>query len=510
MEAKAVKHFFDCLYDALSIEDPGTFIFSEALEAELAKIVPEPMSDVSQHDISNLVHRLKENALGRPDLIDGEVRNTPALFIPFACELLAKRWYEIKDTPQDYTYCSVKQNEPYLTFVKKLVNFSVSCLTKRPDLNVSIKRWMKMFCYDDKLVSNIYALLIPTLTQALDFVTQGCLIDTDLHNYVLSENEKSLFSLKNSQDSFDKGTGFFNVDVAPVRFFTSLEKERIKQKPWRLRPLCVNSTYVDFIITKSHPAPLPGRSIINDIHHLLSRAKIINTDPEFSFEGLRTKYSVNNETLSSLHIYYLWELYVAKHYDAYKAQCESKGLRASQKGAEDYLESKFNATLDTSGRAQNEVTLGYLSTKSCQAQMTIIVSDMLKYCDALKTQQPEQYQRLMNLVLCEGKTRPTTFFSLLESLRFGENCSTAALLSEFSCIFDEVQRRMVEISQPERQLMQKSEAVPVPSARNFGIFSYFYPSSSSNQKESPSEQHEDPNSVVNKLAYSPEGSHGLI
>ncbi|NCT57327.1 MAG: hypothetical protein GW760_06445 [Legionella sp.] len=506
MEAFVVKQFFNCLSGALSIEHPGTFFFSDVLQVKLAEIVPNPASDIPLHDISNLVYRLKENALGRPDPIDGEVRNTPELLIPFACELLFQRWCVIKDTPQDYTCCSVKKNEPYLSFVKQLVNFSVLLLKQKSELKPFIDRWLKMFSLDGKIVSNIYALLIPTLTQTINVVTQDCLSSTDLHHYILSEDEKSLFSIKNSEISFNKGEGFFNIDVAPVRFFTSSEKDRIKQKPWAFRPSFMRDTLVDFIITNAHSAPLPSRPIIDVIQNFLNRAKAVDSDPRFSFEGLRTKYrcSIKNEQLSSLDTFYLWELYVAENYKFYEARCASEGLVASQLGAEEYLAPGFRFKLNTSGRAQSDETLRYLSEKTCQAQMTSIVSELLKYCDALKLEQPEQYQRLMNLVLYAGKTRPVTFFSLLKSLRIGENCSTASLLSEFSRIFEDVQQRMAENSQPDPALIKQSEPVPIPPSRRFGILSYFYPSS---RVDIPREE---PSSVADKLAYSPERGNGFI
>ncbi|MDF1828076.1 MAG: hypothetical protein P1U39_07330 [Legionellaceae bacterium] len=501
MEALVVKQFFNCLSDALSVEHPGTFFFSDAQQSKLNELVHKPASDIPQHDIAHLIYRLKENALGRPDPIDGEMRNTPERLIPFVCDLLAKRWHVIKDTSEDYTCCSIEKNKPYISLVKQLVNFSVLLFNQNPKLKPFIDRWLKMFSFNGKMVSNIYGLLIPTLTQTINVVTQDCLSGTDLHHYILSENEKSLFSVQNSERSFNKGEGFFNIDVAPARFFTPREKDRIKQKPWALRPSFMNSLGVDFIITKRHPAPLPRRPVIDVIQNFLSRARAVDSDPRFSFEGLRTKYKVNNEKLSSLDIFYLWELYVAENYKFYEARCESKGLTASQQGAEEYLAPAFKSQLNTSGRAQSEVTLRYLSKESCQAQMTAIVSDLFKYCDALKIEQPEQHQRLMNLVLYTGKTRPVTFYSLLKYLKAQNNCSTASLLSEFRQIFEEVEQRMSGNSQSACASSEQSEPVPIRPSRGLGILSYFYPAN----------QREEPRSVTDTLAYSPpERGNGFI
>ena len=199
MEALVVKKFFDLLSKALSSEHPGSFSVSESLRQALSSAVPDPVVGVRAHDISYLVYRLKQNALGLPDPIDGKIRNTPATLIPFASDLLAKRWDVIKDTREDYTRCSASQNQLSLTFVKQLANFSLSSLGCEPHLESSMRRWMRAFAIDDnKIKANIYALLIPTLTQTIDPISQDIIINFDFHRLVLSEAGTSLLSLKNS------------------------------------------------------------------------------------------------------------------------------------------------------------------------------------------------------------------------------------------------------------------------------------------------------------------------
>ena len=64
MEALAVKQLFDLLAAALSSEHPGEFRFSDEMKQSLSNTVPEPTIGTKPHDISYLLYRLKQNALG--------------------------------------------------------------------------------------------------------------------------------------------------------------------------------------------------------------------------------------------------------------------------------------------------------------------------------------------------------------------------------------------------------------------------------------------------------------
>jgi hypothetical protein len=323
MEALAVKQFFNCLSDALSLEHPGVFFFSEKQLDMLSEIVPVPAQSTPRHDIAYLVYRLKQNVLGMPDPVDGKITREPEKLIPFACELLAMRWDVIKNTAEDYTRCSVMQNQIALAFVKQLANFSLKLSDHEPRLKFSIQRWMKVFSTDgQKTEFNIYALLIPTLTQQLDPISKDIISNSHLHCFILSDDGRSLFSLKNSQDSFDRGDGFFNIDVVPSRLFTESEKERIRQKPLVLRPAAMVRT--DFIVTRSYPGPRVTRATEIAIKKMLARAVAIATDPALNFAAFKQKYTIENQSLSQQDIDCLVDIHLDKFRDDERIRLRSQ------------------------------------------------------------------------------------------------------------------------------------------------------------------------------------------
>lgn len=522
MEAIAVKQFFNCLSDALSSEHPGVFFFTKALQEKLSDIVPEPTMSTSNHDISYLMYRIKQNVLGMTDPVDGNTgkhRDKPEMLIPFACDLLAQRWNEIKDTSEDYTRCSVKTNQLALTFVKQLANFSLKLSDQQPQLRLQIQRWMKVFSPDgNKTEFNIYALLIPTLTHNIVPISLDSIMEYDLHKFVLSKDEKSLISLKNSHDSFERGEGFFNLDVFPSQFFTALEKERIKQKPRDLWPLAI--VYTDFIVTKTYPAPALNSVVKNTILHMLDRAEAVELDPRLSFAGFKVKYHENNEPLTPEDIDYLVDIRVAKFRDDERRSESRKLGTADEKEDERRFESdverlklSFRADLDISGKAQSDETLSFLALKARQNEIATITAEMLVYCDVLKQEQPDQHQRLMNQVLYDGKTQPKTFYFLLKYVPNAIDCSSVALLTNLKNLFRSQQPHAIPITGAKKIAQNEAEpSVSSVSSGVGGIFSYFYTSStdsnsrskSDSKSDSTSESKGEPQSVTDKLAYSPE------
>jgi|GEM_PF-1816627 len=503
MEALAVKQFFNCLSDALSLEHPGVFFFSEKQLVILSEIVPEPAISTQKHDISYLLYRLKQNVLGLPDPVDGKITCEPEKLIPFACELLAMRWDVIKDTSEDYTRCTVEKNLLSLAFIKQLANFSLKLSDHDPRLKFSIQRWMKVFATDGtKTEFNIYALLIPTLTQQLDPISKDIISNSHLHRLILSDDGMSLFSLKNSQDSFDRGEGFFNLDVFPSRLFTPSEKERIKQKPHVLRPAAMVRT--DFIVTKSHPAPRVTRTTENVIQNMLARAVAVETDPALNVAAFKQKYTIENQSLSQQDIDCLMDIHIAKFRDDERIRLRYQKPACTDMIAEDRrlvldIERKklmFRSSLDTSGKAQSDNTLSFLALKARQNEIATITAEMLVYCHVLKQEQPDEHTRLMNQVLDDGRTQPKTFSYVLKYIPSAIDCSSVALLTNLTRIFKPKQQD--SMSMADSNGLEKSTAIPI--SGRAGIFSFFYSSS----------QREDPNSVANKMAYSPERGNGFI
>lgn len=489
MEALVVKKFFDLLSKALSKEHPGSFSFSDSLRQALSSAVPDPVISVRLHDISYLVYRLKQNALGLPDPIDSMIRNTPATLIPFACELLANRWDVIKDTVEDYTCCSVSTNQPSLTFVKQLANFSLSALGCEPHLESNMRRWMRAFSIDgNKIKPNIYALLIPTLTQTIDPISRDIIINFDFHRLVLSEAGTSLISLKNSDDWFKRGEGFFNIDQGQPRLFTELEKRRIKQKPREFWPSAI--LYTDYIVTKSYRGPRLAITTKNTILNMLDRAAAIESDPNLSFAAFKQKYNIENKALSSQDIGYLWDAEEAKYREQERIKCQSSDpeLRdeaeeaSMREAAIERLKCGFKTNIETSGKAQSDETLSFLALKTRQAEIATITAEMLVYCDVLKDENPDEHQRLMNQVLVDEKTQPKTFEYLLKYVPDAIDCSAVALLSDLSKLFKPLRSSV------------KSPIIPVdPSpAASSGVFNFFSFFTS------------DPQSVADNMAYSPE------
>ncbi len=502
MEALFVKKFFDFLLQALSEEHPGEFYFSQDLRQMMTRTVPEFVSNVKTHDIVYLMYRLKLNVLGFPDPVDGKIRHTPATLIPFGLELLANRWDVIKDTPEDYTRCSVNQNQPYLTFVKLLVNFALNSVEYEPPLEVSMRQWLKPFSTgNNKKKPNIYALLIPTLTQTHDPISRDMISNSDFHTLILSQDETSLFSLKNSQDSFNRGEGFFNLDVFPSRLFTPLEKKRIKQKPRKFWPSAM--LYTDYIVTEKDPAPALDVTTKNTISSMLDRAEAVESEPNLSFAAFKQKYRIEKKSLTSQDIEYLWDAYAAKYRDEDRMACQLRDPKLRNEAEEERLRDEevkrlkilFHANLDTSGTAQSDTTLRFLVLKARQAEIMTITAEMLVYCDVLKQENPDEYQRLMNQVLCDGKTQPKTFQYVLKYVPDGIDCSTVALRSELSRLFKPYQQQ--EMNAVRSECLDKSSPIPVPSSGG-GFFSFFYPS------------FREPQSVTDKIAYSPERTGYII
>ncbi|MDF1684059.1 MAG: hypothetical protein P1U36_05330 [Legionellaceae bacterium] len=515
MEAFVVKQFFNCLSDALSSEHPGVFFFSEELQDKLSEIVPEPASGTPEHDISYLVYRLKQHALGVPVPIDGKIGNKLETLLPHACDLLAERWEVIKNTSEDYTRCSVAQNQLALTFVKQLANFSLRLSAYAPELKSANQRWMKVFSTDGvKTEFNIYALLIPTLTQRFDPVSKDIISNSDLHRLILSDDGMSLFSLKNSQDSFDRGEGFFNLDVFPSRFFTLSEKKRITDKPEELQPLAARYwRETDYIVTLSNPTPALESTTRNVILRMIQRAEAVESNPEFSFEAFKEKYYINNQPLTEQDIQYLCDDHEARYRDDYRIDSQ---LRASTNAHDDIDEASrfeldverskisFRAQLDTSGRAQSDQVLNFLALKTCQTEIAWITAQMLGYCHQLEKSDSYEYRRLMNQVLYDGKTQPKTFSYLIKYVRSGFNCSSVTLLSELARLFKPQQQHSIPTTRPQNRT--ESRAIPMASSarpKGAGILSYFY--SSSTEPNSV-----EPTSVANKMAYSPERDSGFI
>jgi len=509
MEALAVKQFFNCLSDALSIEHPGVFFFSDKQLEMLLEIVPEPAISTQMHDIPYLVYRLKQNVLGIPDPVDGKITREPENLIPFACELLAMRWDVIKDTLEDYTRCTVEKNQLSLAFVKQLANFSLKLSDYDPQLKLSIQRWMKVFLTEGKKTEfNIYALLIPTLTQKFDPISKDIISNSQLHRLILSDDGMSLFSLKNSQDSFDRGEGFFNLDVFPSRLFTPSEKERIRQKPLVLRPAAMVRT--DFIVTKSHPAPRVNSITENVIQNMLARAVAVETDPALNFAAFKQKYTIENRSLSQQDIDCLIDIHIAKFRDDERIRCRFQKPACTDVGDEDRrleleIERKraiFRACLDTSGKAQSDNTLSFLALKARQDAIATITAEMLVYCHVLKQEQPDEHMRLMNQVLDDGRTQPKTFSYVLKYIPSAIDCSSVALLTNLTRIFKPKQQDTLPMT--DSKGLAKSTAIPISGGA--GLFSFFYSSSTEPQPK----QREDPISVANKMAYSPERGNGFL
>jgi hypothetical protein len=493
MEALVVKKFFDLLSKALSSEHPGSFSFSEDLRQALSSNVPEPSLGTRPHDISYLVYRLKQNALGIPDPIDGKVRNTPATLIPFACELLANRWGVIKDTPEDYTRCSVGKNKPSVTFVKQLVNFSLDSLECEPRLESSMRQWMRPFPIENnKIKPNIYALLIPTLTQTVDAISLDSIINSEFHSLILSQDQTSLLSLKNSDDWFKRGEGFFNIDQGAPQLFTELEKIRIKQKPRDFWPSAM--LYTDYIVTKSYPGPALALTTKNTILNMLDRAEAVESDPNLSFAGFKQKYSIENKSLAPQDIEYLWDAHEAKYREEDRMKCKSRDPKSRNEAEEarvrdaevERLKLDFRTNIDRSGKAQSDGALSFLALKTRQAEIATITAEMLVYCDVLKQENPDQHRHLMNQVLFDGKTQPKTFECLLKYVPDAIDCSAVALLSDLSKLF----KPLRSVSSAKRPIAAVSPS-PEASSAISAFFSFFSSS-------------DEPRSVTDKMAYSPD------
>ena len=478
MEISNIKIFFALLSKALSSEHPNSFFFSEHLEQQLTACV-EPCDTDDIHDIVYLLYRLKENVLGRRDPVDQRTRKTPETLIPFACQLLESRWDKIKDTSDDYTRCSVKANQPYITFAKQLANFCVEAQKCDARLGKLIRDYMRLFSTDGKTsTANFYALLIPTLTQYLDPISRDPLINFDLHNFVLSQDERSLFSLNNSQKSFDNGDGFFNVDVVPRRLFTPLEKKRIQQKSWNLRPLAIAHTdFSDYVVTKKYPGPPLKVNTKNTIMSMIARAEAIQFDPNLCLETFQKKYNINKEPFTAQDLEWLWELHAARA--EYADDASIKPLEAS-----------FKSELNKRDQILSDNDLNFLVKRTRQAKIAGITAELLVYCDVLKQENSNEYRRLMNQVLCDEKSPPKTLDYLLRYVPHEISCSEVTLLSDVSKLFKSIEKNNINTIQSEH--LTKSVVAPVSSSTGgLSFLSFLYSSS------------DDPRSVADKMAYSP-------
>lgn len=495
MEASAVKSFFACLSKTLISEQPGLLLFTEDLRKALDNAVPYPVIGTRPHDISYLVYRVKLNALGMPDPVDGQIRNTPATLIPFVCELLTNRWNIIKDTPEDYTLCSTKKNHLAVTFVKELISFSLDALKCEPLLDLPMRRWLHAVeIGDNKVQPNFYALLIPTLTQAINPISLEMITNIELHRLVLSQDETSLISLKNSEDWFKRGEGFFNIDQGEPRLFTPLEKKRIKQKPREFWPSAL--LYTDYIVTCNYPGPVLNSAIQGTILDMLDQAAAVESDPNLKLEAFKRKYRLEKKPLEPEYIKYLWEAKEAKFRDEFRTQCQLRdsNMRDEEESRKlhagiERLKVSFNTEFDISGSGQSDSTLAFLALKARQAKIATITAEMLVYCDVLKHENPDQHRCLMNQVLVDGKKQPKTFEYILKYVPDGIDCSSVVLLSDLRNLFKPL--RTQEIKIPVRT--EVSAVSPSASSYSgmFNIFSFFTPSSEQSQNDK-------------QMAYSPD------
>jgi len=448
MEAYAVKQFFSILSSAL-VDGSGSFSFTDEMKQKLSSFSKNDTAD--QHDISNIVDRLKQNALGNPDPYDRRVRSTPETLIPFACELLEKRWDKIKDKSRDYLNCSDKLNEPYTVFVKQLYEFSLnvvlgnSSLGKKGNssLEVKLMKWMPPFPVGKGQEPNFHALLIPTLKEAIEPVTKTIITKFSLNEFVLSEDERSLIFLKNSQKSFDDRQGFLNADVEenvhgvlPLRFFTPREKQRIHNKPPALQPPVITKEFVDYILTTDYLGPAIKRDTKEMILNFVSRRNQVKHEPILSLDALKQKYCVEKNPLEEQDIEYLWQARAAEIRTEDRMTCNQSVQAKLRKGAAPEVkeqreqrereeeqrrdanvqasEKPFKDELDKSGPPQDEKTLNFLVKKGRQAKIAIIAGEMLVYTKVLKKEHFDEYKRLQNQVFYEPGSKPKTFALLLE------------------------------------------------------------------------------------------------
>lgn len=557
MEAYAVIQFFTILSEAL-VDGSKSFHFSDKMQEQLNSIQKKDAAD--QHDISNILYRLKQNVLGLPDPYDGKVRNTPEVLIPFVCQLLEERWAVIKDTARDYTRCSTKLNEPYIALVRLLHEFSLAALSGdeklgrkgNANLGAILNKWMRPIAVgEDGKEPNFHALLIPTLTQSIEPVSREIITKFNLNNFVLSEDETSLILLKNSQKSFDQERGFLNIDVpenkhgiVPVRFFTAREKQRIKNKPHALQPDVITKEFTDdYILTLDYRGPALERNTKEQISAFVSRANNIAFDPHSSFEAYKKKYHIEKRSLEKQDIEYLWQLHAAEIRTDDRMACnqavqaklrigssaqETKEQRIKRETQEELLrddkvgrlEKTFKDNLDKSGPSQTERTLRFLATKARQTKIANIAAEMLVYYKTLKKEHFCEYNRLKNQVFYEPGSKPKTFALLMERLAGSINLpeSIGGGMACADATFFELKELLEHVTLRKR-INSDAVAVESPSKRSTtpltlpadasqskvhvpGFWSFF---SSSDQSYSEQKQQKEPVSVSDASAYSPPG-----
>ena len=465
MEALAVKQLFNVLTAALPADGRGSFSFTDEMLKALDYIDKYPSID--RHDIAGILSRLRHNALGKPDPLDEKIRNTPAVFIPFACELLKDRWEVIKDTPRDYTHCSTEANQPYDTFVRRLYTFAFDMKECNAITVNDLAAWMRPLSRPDKdnpkkniLEPNYYALLIPTLTQTIEPISRAVITDIPLNNaFVLSQDETLLISLKNSQDSFARGEGFFNIDVVPARCFTDREKKRIKDKPWELRSK-VTQEFLDYIITPSHPAPALRRDTVTALTNMVNRVLALKKDPNLNVEVYEKKYWNEKKPLTKQDVDYLWEAHAVTYRENDRRACDALKSEKRDKveewkkrvAAVAALEQPFKDALDKAGPAQTKETLDFLVDQAHKEKIATIASEMLVYYNILEKENPTEYKRLMNQVFFDRTTQPKTFHTLMRSVGGSENFKGVRGVACSDVTFSELEELLKHVVTRKREM----------------------------------------------------------
>ena len=266
MQPVDIKQFFDLLAEDLKSKEPGespSFIENiNNIETGVNLSDIKNILDIhyrvysTQHDISSIMHRLKQCALLQRDSVDAiHHPYEPIDLIAFAIQLLEERWNAIKDTPDNYTRCSREASWPYITLAKQLSNYFLSAKSHDTELSGLAEQWMKPIDLPNgRKRANIYALLIPTITQKVVPISLKPITEYDINGFILSQDGTELI-LKKHQPSLALTTNPKEISrldraktVDPdswLKIPAFIQKDRAEKKPLEPEDIEIINTFKD-------------------------------------------------------------------------------------------------------------------------------------------------------------------------------------------------------------------------------------------------------------------------